>query len=192
MEVLIKSRTSMIKDYLIYQGDSKTEVLHIYCDRYYNGKDLSYLDGRLKIRYENDSYNVLWLYKAGVTDDEIIFYTDIDINLTAYAGKVVCQPMLATDDNLEIYNCSVFEINVKESINAYEALELQVTPSSIMSLEAKLDNIISNFAIDEKPTENSDKLVTSGGVYSKIEEVYKHISQLFAELDDALGDIMGE
>ena len=47
----------MIKEHLIYQGDSKTEVLYIYCDRYYDGKDLSRLDGRLKLRYENDRRN---------------------------------------------------------------------------------------------------------------------------------------
>lgn len=182
----------MIKEHLIYQGDSKTEALYIYCDRYYNGRDLSLLEGRLKLRYENDTYNVVWLIKKEVTENEIVFFTDIDRNLTIFAGRVICQPMIASEDNLEIYNCSTFEINVKESINAYESLELQVMPSSIMALESKLDGIISSFEKDDEPSENSQNLVTSGGVYLKIQEVYEHVDQLFAELDNALGDIMGE
>lgn len=175
MIVNVKSRVSMPQEDAVYESDSKMDKITVFCDRYYNGIDLSTFNAYLKIAYADGRKNVCNM-SLEAQENVIKMEMPIDRNITLVAGELQCQPMLKTDDGTTVFNASVFTLSIHESIQAYEYFDMNTLPSTTQELEKKMDEAISKLTPDDKPQEGSVQTVTSGGVYSfvnsKVEEIW--------------------
>ncbi len=122
----------------IFQGDNNMDKINISVDRFYGEHDLTEFNAYLKIKYVNDSCNQIYLNKLEETEDKLILQANIDNNLTRYAGELTCQPFFANDNNSQCFNASTFALEVEPSIEAYETIEQEVLPSTIITLQSEL------------------------------------------------------
>lgn len=166
MEIYIKSKVCMPTGEPIYETDSKMDYLVIKCDRYYKSVDLSVLSPFLKIRYGDGSCNVCNMAYEKIEEKELTCKMVIDRNLTCMAGEVECQPMFKLEDGTQVFNCSVFTLNIKPSVRAYEYFEKNTLPSTIEKIEKEINEANAKFKFDETPNEQSGNAVKSSGIYS--------------------------
>ncbi len=169
MIVNIKSRVCMPKEETVYEQDSKMDKITVFCDRYFNGIDLSVFDAYLKIAYADGRKNVCNM-SIKAENDQIEMSMPIDRNVTQVAGELQCQPMLKSEDETLVFNASIFTLTVKPSIRAYEYFDMNTLPSTTQELEKKLTDAVGKLTLDEYPQENGEQAVASGGVYSFVKK----------------------
>lgn len=169
MIVNVKSRVSMPKEETVYEQDSKMDEITVFCDRYYNGIDLSTFNAYLKIGYADGRKNVCNM-SIKAENDLIEMSMPIDKNITQVSGELECQPMLKSEDGTMVLNASVFNLTVKPSIRAYEYFDMNTLASTTQELEKKLTDAVEKLTLDEYPQENSEQAVASGGVYSFVKK----------------------
>ncbi len=138
MLVEIKSKVSMPQGVKIFQGDNNVDQILISVDRFYGEYDLADFNAYLKIKYVDDSCNQIILNETERSDDKIVVKAKIDGNLTRFAGELTCQPFFANDDNSLCFNASTFVLEVEPSIEAYETIEQDLLPGTLVTLQAEL------------------------------------------------------
>jgi len=134
----IKSKVSMPQGVTIYQGDNNVDEIVISVDRYYGEYDIADFNAYLKIKYVDDSCNQIILKVEEKNQEKIVLKAKIDYNLTRIAGVLTCQPFFANDDNSLCFNASTFNLQVEPSIEAYETIEQEMLPGTLVTLQAEL------------------------------------------------------
>lgn len=124
-----------------YQSDNGVAKYLFKIKKNYCGEDLSELTAYLKIRFQDESTDKIFITDSLVDGDTLILTFTVSDAVTRVAGEAKCQLCFENADGSVTVNTEIFTVEILDSIEV-ESYGQTILPSAIRLLQTRLSEKI--------------------------------------------------